>query len=196
MPAVFVIADNIVSPLGATTEENFSALKQGISGIREHHDTSLADEPFYAALFGKEEPGKDQHYTRFEQLLIDSLSNSLRHEPGIAVDRKTVLIISSTKGNINRVEKESSDPDIQHLVSLPASAKLIAAYFGFVNPPIVVSNACISGIMAIITGMRLIRSGQYDHAVIAGADLITKFILSTFPQLDLLSWTRTYCNWP
>jgi 3-oxoacyl-[acyl-carrier-protein] synthase III len=35
-------------------------------------------------------------------------------------------------------------------------------------------------VLAIITGMRMIQSGQYENAVIAGADVISKFVLSAF----------------
>jgi 3-oxoacyl-[acyl-carrier-protein] synthase I len=64
---------------------------------------------------------------------------------------------------------------------------LVADYFGFMNPPIVASNACISGIMAILTGLRLIRSGQYENAVIAGADVISNFVLSGFQSFQAIS---------
>ena len=53
MPAVYIVADNIYSPIGATTAENFERIKQGISGIKQHHDTALADEPVYVSLFDK-----------------------------------------------------------------------------------------------------------------------------------------------
>src|SRR6185436_6895136 len=65
--------------------------------------------------------------------------------------------------------------------------KLVAEYFGFTNQPVIISNACISGVLAIITGMRLLRTGQYENAVIAGADVITKFILSGFESFQALS---------
>jgi 3-oxoacyl-[acyl-carrier-protein] synthase-1 len=53
--------------------------------------------------------------------------------------------------------------------------------------PVIVSNACISGVLGIITAMRLLRSGRYHNAVIAGADVISKFILSGFQSFQALS---------
>ena len=187
---VFVVADNILSPLGITTSENFAQLKNGISGIREHTDTALADQPFYASLFDHKTnfiQDNDNKYTKFEKLLIASIGNALENSHIDAGNNKTVLIISSTKGNISLIETESNSPSLQKRISLPASAKLVAEYFGFINQPIVVSNACISGIMAIITGMRLIQSGQYENAVIAGADVISKFVLSGFQSFRAVS---------
>ncbi|HEX9512872.1 MAG TPA: beta-ketoacyl synthase N-terminal-like domain-containing protein, partial [Puia sp.] len=42
-------------------------------------------------------------------------------------------------------------------------------------------------IMAILTGFRLIRSGQYENAVIAGADVISNFVLSGFQSFQAIS---------
>lgn len=187
---VFIVSDNIISPLGLTTDENFSQLKIGRSGIREHTDISLADRPFYASLFDYKSAfiqDNGDKYTKFEQLLIASIRDALRHCKIEAGNKKTVLIISSTKGNISLLENEKNTPEIQKRISLPFSAKLVAEYFGFINQPIVVSNACISGILALITGMRLIQSGQYENAVIAGADVISKFILSGFQSFQAVS---------
>ncbi len=187
---VYVVSDNILSPLGLTTSENFAQLKNGVSGIREHYDTELADQPFYASLFDHKKDfiqDNDNKYTKFEQLLITSIKDALKNSNIDIRSNKTVLIISSTKGNISLIETESYSPDMQKRISLPASAKLVAEYFGFINQPIVVSNACISGIMAIITGMRLIQSGQYENAIIAGADVISKFVLSGFQSFHATS---------
>ncbi len=189
-PGVFIVSDNILSPLGLTTAENFNQLKNGVSGIRQHHNTALADHPFYASLFDHERDfiqDSNNKYTRFEQLLIASVKEALQHCNIDVGDKKTVLIISSTKGNISLLETEVINPALQKRIALYTSAKLVAEYFGFINQPVVVSNACISGIMAIITGMRLIQSGQYEHVVIAGTDIISKFILSGFQSFQAIS---------
>jgi 3-oxoacyl-[acyl-carrier-protein] synthase-1 len=51
----------------------------------------------------------------------------------------------------------------------------------------VISHACISGLLAMITGMRLIQSGVYDQVIITGADLITSFIFSGFRSFQAIS---------
>ena len=50
MRNVYVVADNIYSPLGRNTRANIEALKQGKSGIR-LHTGNLSPDPFYASLF-------------------------------------------------------------------------------------------------------------------------------------------------
>ena len=182
MKDIFISSDNILSPIGLTTAENFQQLKQNVSGIKSHTDKNMLEQPFQAALFDDENfftnNNAQNNYTKFEKLLIASISNALANSSISATDKKTVLIISSTKGNISLLETEVPSESLNKRISLNTSAKLVASHFGFLNQPVIVSNACISGTLAILTGMRLIQSGQYEHAVVAGADVISKFVLS------------------
>jgi 3-oxoacyl-[acyl-carrier-protein] synthase I len=189
MRDVYIVADNILSPLGATTAQNFDQLKNGVSGIRKVDDKALAASPVYAATFANRHfDNLDQNkYTFFEQLLISSIAATLEDSDVTANDKKTGLVISSTKGNISLLETDPNNEDLKTRLALSTSAKLVAQYFSFVNEPIIVSNACISGIMAILTGMRLIQAGQYENVVVAGADVITKFILSGFQSFNAVS---------
>jgi 3-oxoacyl-[acyl-carrier-protein] synthase-1 len=189
MSAVYIVSDNIFSPVGLTTTENFDSLKKGRSGIKLHNDQALANEPFYASLFDAQTFIKNNFnkYTKFEQLLIASVQNALKSCNVDTADKSTALIISSTKGNVSLLETETNTADLQKRIALTTSAKLVADYFGFVNQPVVVSNACISGIMAMLTAMRLIRSGQFENVVVAGADVISKFILSGFQSFQAIS---------
>jgi 3-oxoacyl-[acyl-carrier-protein] synthase-1 len=189
MPAVYIVADNIYSPIGTTTAQNFERVKQGISGIKKHHNTALSAEDVYASLFNYKEieEFKELKYSSFESLLIASVKDALVDIEIDPADKRTVLIVSSTKGNISLLETNSGDPDLKDRIALHTSAKLVAGHFGFINKPLVVSNACISGIMAILTGARLLRSGQYENAVIVGADEISKFVLSGFQSFQAIS---------
>jgi 3-oxoacyl-[acyl-carrier-protein] synthase-1 len=186
MKNVYLIADNIYSPLGDTTAQNFEQLVNDVSGVRRHDDKVISDEPFFASLFEKDE-FVDADYTKFEQLLIASITSALKDSGVNPSDKKTALIISTTKGNISLLETKHSWPKLDKRIALHTSGNLIALHFGFVNEPIVTSHACISGLAAMITGMRLIQSGQYDHAVVTGADVISKFVLSGFQSFQAIS---------
>ena len=138
---VFVVADNILSPIGKTTAENFDRLSDNVSGVMEHDDPAISSRPFYASIFDKSEAfieGNQTGFTKFEQLLIASITDALKNT-GIAVtDKKTILIISSTKGNISLLETEKNIPELQKRIALSTSAKLVADYFGFSNKPIII----------------------------------------------------------
>jgi 3-oxoacyl-[acyl-carrier-protein] synthase I len=189
MSATYIVADNILSPIGATTSENFELLKRGVSGIKEHHKTDLAASPFFASLFDGNSffIADNTKYTVFEHLLIASITDALMGSDIDVRDQKTALIISTTKGNISLLESQANNSGLQERVALHTSAKFVAGHFGLVNTPLVISNACISGVMAILTGTRLILSGQYENVVVAGADVISKFILSGFQSFNAIS---------
>ena len=189
-PEVYVVADNILSPIGKTTAGNFHSLLNGLSGVREHHNPGISPLPFYASLFNKDESlisGQADTYTKFEKLLITSINDALKLGAVHPANEKTLLIISSTKGNISLLEDGNIDSTLTKRIALTTSAKLVAGHFGFKNQPVIISNACISGVMAIITGMRLLRAGLYETVVISGADAISRFIVSGFESFQALS---------
>ena len=173
----YIIGHNILSPLGDTSAENYKAVRDGKSALSAYPAGSRGvQETFCASLFTDEQnramaiPG----LTLFEAAVVASAKKAIA-ESGVQVsDGKTVLILSTTKGNTD--------------FSSPAdSAKRIAKELHISTAPVVVCNACISGLAAIILGKRMIESGLYDYAVVCGADRQGKFIISGFQSLKALS---------
>lgn len=169
----YIIADNIISPLGETSEENYLSVKAGRSGIRAYEPgTCNIPEGFYASLL----------FEDFETLALRSaqkaIANAQKTMGNAQLElkgKRTAFILSSTKGNI---EKN---------ISLADSAQRIATQLGIDSKPIVVCNACISGLSALILGNRLIDSDLYDAAIVCGCDTPRQFILSGFQSLKALS---------
>ena len=186
MRKVYVVADNIFSPLGKNTRDNMFALKQGRSAILEHHTHT---ESFYAALFAPEDKTCDTSTTVFENIIISSALDAIQNA-GLNLpldDKKTGFILSTTKGNISLIENLPDEFLPQDRVFLNTSSSVISDALGLISEPLVVSHACISGLLAMITGMRLIQSGLYDHLVVSGGDLITPFIYSGFRSFQAIS---------
>ncbi|MRG46048.1 beta-ketoacyl synthase [Chitinophaga sp. SYP-B3965] len=178
MMNVFVAADNIISPLGSDSKSNFERLLKGESGI------SRQPEGYFAAAI----PGnqfKQEGYTKFEQLLISSIAEALSQTKISLQDKRTAFIVSTTKGNIALME-QGQTAQLQPM-QLYATADKIGTYFSAINKPVVISNACISGLLALLIAQRMIRSGQYDHAVVCGADELTQFVLSGFQSFQAVS---------
>ncbi len=176
----YIIADNIISPLGETSEENYLSVKAGRSGIRAYEPgTCNIPEGFYASLL----------FEDFETLALRSAQKAIANaQKDIGNKQKaignaqlelkgkrTAFILSSTKGNI------------EENISLADSAQRIASQLGIDSKTIVVCNACISGLSALILGNRLIDSGLYDAAIVCGCDTPRQFILSGFQSLKALS---------
>jgi len=177
MRKVWSVADSIVSPLGFTSEENYTNLRKGITGVSLIQAFNQA--PVYAAFMPEI---KDEiEMTRFERICVKAVDQALT---GLELPSdRTLFILSSTKGNIDRLEKSQADHPRIHL---PETAKFLAARFGFKHHT-VVSNACISGVLALIVAKRFLERDRYDHAVVVGADVLSKFILSGFQSLHALS---------
>lgn len=169
----YIIADNIISPLGETSEENYLSVKAGRSGIRAYEPgTCNIPEGFYASLL----------FEDFETLALKSaqkaIANAQKTMGNAQLElkgKRTAFILSSTKGNI------------EENISLADSAQRIASQLGIDSQPIVVCNACISGLSALILGNRLIDSDLYDAAIVCGCDTPRQFILSGFQSLKALS---------
>ena len=162
----YIIADNIISPLGETSEENYLSVKSGRSGIRAYEPgTCNIPEGFNASLL----------FEDFETLALKSAQKAMGNAQLELKGKRTAFILSSTKGNI------------EENISLADSAQRIASQLGIDSKPIVVCNACISGLSALILGNRLIDSGLYDAAIVCGCDTPRQFILSGFQSLKALS---------
>ena len=182
MKQVWVAADTIVSPLGKSSEQNFTQLKKGLSGV------SLLDDPSctpVAGLAGKiDSIDSTPELTRFEAMSLEAV-RQITDRFSLPAER-TLFILSTTKGNISVVDDGKPD----HLrLSLHATAEFLARKMGL-GDHLVVSNACISGVMALIVAKRFLQAGKYDHALVVGADTLSRFVISGFQSLQALSSER------
>ena len=170
---VSVLADNVISLLGETSEENYQAVKEGKSAIHAYAPmTAGIPNGFVASLLSSD----------FEELAFRSAQKAI-DASGINISStRTVFILSSTKGSIEKLGQ--TDDDKLYLGNI---AQRIATRLGIQLSPIVVCNACISGLAAMILASRLLVSKKYDYAVVCGADCPGRFIISGFQSLNAMS---------
>lgn len=161
---VYCIGHNILSPLGEGSQANVEAIRAGRSGLKIYTNRFADVEPFCASLFDTPQS--------FVPLCIKSAEAAIKESGIKAQDAETIFILSTTKGDE---------------LNLITPAQAIAKHFGNPNTPIVVSNACTSGVCAQITAMRLLDAGLYKHAVVIGCDIQTRFIVSGFQSFKALS---------
>jgi 3-oxoacyl-[acyl-carrier-protein] synthase-1 len=178
MRRVYAVADSIVSPLGNSSEENYHNVCHNITGITKVESSLLGDLNFYASMI--KGLNESIELSRFETIAINAVKGALRDQsPDL---ERTLMILSTTKGNIEYLKSHHNHPRI----SLHATANHIAAELGFKNS-LVVSNACISGVLALIIAKRFLISGKFDHAIVVGAEVLSPFIISGFQSLRALS---------
>ena len=170
---IIKIADNILSPLGLTTEENLHAVQAYRSALQTYQRWNIP-EAFMASLFAE---GQLEDYS-YEGALRQSITAAVKQVPLLDLSSSRVcLILSSTKGHTTGPEGERMGETAAHL----------AKHFGITTQPVTVSNACISGLAAQILAQRLLESGKYDTAIVAGCDIQTKFIVSGFQSFKAVS---------
>jgi len=188
-----LLSDNIVSPLGFTTEETWNQVHCGNSALQvydtlfdlpDRYCVSKMDDAMLAEAFAKLSPMPDD-YTKLEQMAILSINEALTRTTVDPGSERVLFILSTTKGNVELLDNEDAMKDGKAF--LWYSARQITQFF--LNPvePIVVSNACISGVAAQITAQRYIESGVYDYVIVIGVDVLSAFVLSGFQSFKALS---------
>jgi 3-oxoacyl-[acyl-carrier-protein] synthase I len=190
---VFTSYHNIISPLGFSTKENYSSILKDTLGVKQQAYgkqnelfclSIIPDEKINAASTAIKNANL---FSKLEKLSILSVQDVLDQSGLSLSDPRTLLIYSTTKGNIDLLDSSIKQSLPKERAYLPVMANAIANYFNAVNKPLVVSNACISGLLAIIIAQRLIKAGQYDNVIVCGGDLVTEFTVSGFRSFNALS---------
>ena len=182
---VYCLADNVMSPLGVTTAENYQALREGRSALTSYASYSGRSEDDYVA--SRFTPQQRQQLmvsglTWFESLVYHSVRQAIKDCSIDLSSPRTLFVVSTTKANIDYLAAADYD-NLQ-----PAeSAQRIASLLGITTQPLVVCNACISGVAALVTAQRMLEHGSYDTAIVVGCDVISHFIVSGFQSLKALS---------
>ena len=117
-------------------------------------------------------------FSRLEKLLLLAIA-PIFHK--IKITPRTALILSSTKGNISELANGGSAPLLSTLAQKMANA------IGVTTTPIVVSNACVSGAMALSVANRLLKADACDNAIVLAGDEISEFVLSGFQSFQAMS---------
>ncbi len=124
-------------------------------------------------------------FTRFESLMVEQLNNVVA-ESGVDLSSKdTQLIISTTKGNIDYLAENGEN--LNERTFIDASAKVIAEHYGIKNEPIIISNACISGVSAFVVARWILNTTDCKNVVVVGADALCEFITSGFASFKSIS---------
>jgi len=186
MKDVYITDYNCVTPLGFDVESNWKALLEGKSGvglqkITENHEAffvSKIDDEKLENEFKNDFDNQD--FTRLEKMFLLSLKPLVKKHQ---ISDDTAFILSTTKGNISLLKNKTTLPESVYLSNL---AQKIADFFGFKTKPIVISNACVSGVMAISVAKNMILAGKYKDAFVIAGDEISEFVVSGFNSFQAI----------
>ena len=124
-----------------------------------------------------------QNLTRLETMMVSVIENIVA-DVDLASSR-TAFIFSTTKGNIANLTTQTPEP--QSNIFLHNMASRVCNAVGYKGNPIVVSNACISGVIAVVVAHRLLQDGHFDDIIVVGGDEITEFTTSGFMAFKSVS---------
>lgn len=188
---VYITETNCITPLGFDVESNVESILRGDSGIQLHNDIALMPNSFYASIISTEKINSafekistDTKYSRLEKMMILALEPIIKNSK-VELNSKTAFILSTTKGNVTAL-KEDSEESFEN-AHLDVLAKNVANFFKFQTQPIVVSNACVSGILAVSVAKRMIQSELYDNIFVVAGDEVSEFVLSGFNSFQAMS---------
>ena len=171
-----------------TSAQNYQAVKAGYSALKNYSKLWDIPDPFTAALFStsQNQTMYQAGTTRFEALVIHSITQALESTNLDIASSRVVFILSTTKANVELLEYSDTPIEMLHPGE---SAQRIANYLGMTTEPIVVCNACVSGLSALILAERLLSQKIYDYAIVCGADVLSRFVISgfqSFKSMDAL----------
>jgi 3-oxoacyl-[acyl-carrier-protein] synthase-1 len=191
MAKVFLSHNSVVSAYGFDSKSMIDKIQAQEHGLQVVKHESFNQGQTFASLVDQKDLQEhfsalkiSGEYTRLEKMLILALRPVIEAS-GIELNERVGLILSTTKGNVDVLDAKS--PFEKERAYLPVLGKVIQDQFGFKKECIVVSNACVSGILAVSVAKRMIDSGQVDHVFVIAGDLVTEFILSGFNSFQALS---------
>lgn len=194
----------MITPLGEGVGKNFSAILRGESGVTGTTDPRITQSALTAGIIPEEVyvnvrerlGARAKSLTRTEILTcgcLKSLIQSLPQELQTALGNgRTGIVVATAKGNISALEGRCGSgpfiPSDDDKVLFSSMTSCISEFSGVREPDIrIISNACISGVSAIVAARRMLLVGDYDMVVVVGADTQNRFITSGFASFKSLS---------
>lgn len=173
---IYLGAPGAVCPLGNRLSIIFEKMAGGRTGIQKVEDAfGLGRDEFLGIV--DDQLITDKEDTKLRSMISTSLAETIEGlaDPAILKNERTRVILCTTKGEIDKIENQ--DLDGAHLFKL---AQWLKIRYDLAHAPIVISSACVSGLLGIINAKRMVTQGVADQVLVIGADLVTRFTLSGF----------------
>lgn len=203
---VAITGMGIISAIGNTVEENFTALtnnKVGISTIDNiitiHSDSIKVGEikKTNEALVAELGLPADNNFSRTAMLGAIAAKQAVKNAGITDINEyKTGLISSTSVGGMDMTERYyyeyfKNSSILKYVESHDGgdSSQKIADTLGITAIVSTISTACSSAANAIMLGARLIKAGKLDRVIVGGTDALAKFTINGFKTLMILSDT-------
>ena len=192
LPAVAIVGCGAVTAVGGDVNGLRSALLTNASGLRP--DARFDSTRYQSNIVGTALQHDAGPYDPAFQLATAALGESREQAREIlaAIPAARIgLVLSTTKANVGALEslaahRTCSDAARRHLQGDLLAADLALAH-GADGPVQCVSVACVSGLVAIQQGVKLIQRGAADAVLVAGVDYLSEFVMAGFTALKAIA---------
>ncbi len=176
---IYIGAEQIISSLGNSASENFQNALMGNSGVKDNTSVNVYVKKPVGLLQNFEHiPG----FTKVESMCIKSALECISFIKKDRLSDKWLIILSTTKGDVDKLKAgnvEEAKPTFL--------AKRLTDNLPLNAESMVVSNACISGLSATIMAHDMVATGEYDHVLVIGVDVVSEFTTLGFESFYALS---------
>ncbi len=190
-PAVAIAGCGVISAVGEGVAALRAALQSNASGLRAserfHHArfqssivgaalaaSALTDDPAHQLATTALAAARDQARPALQQLPAERIG----------------LVLSTTKANIEALERLSDGRPCSTAARRHLQPDLLAADLAVEHsargPVQTISLACVSGLVALIQGAKLIQRGAADAVIVVGVDHLSAFVMAGFTALKAI----------
>ncbi len=189
-PGVAIAGCGAITAVGCGTDALLAAMRTNTSGLRAGERFTAPR--FQSAIVGAaltENDSVDPAHRLATEALRQARAEAQPVVNSIPAER-IGLVLSTTKANIAALERlaegqSCSDPARRHLQGDLLAADL-AAEHGARGPTQCVSLACVSGLVALQQGAKLIQRGAADAVLVVGVDHLSAFVVAGFSALKAI----------
>jgi 3-oxoacyl-[acyl-carrier-protein] synthase II len=190
-PAVAIAGCGAITAVGHDVDSLRSAFRSNASGLRA---SAKFDSPrFKSSIVGAAPQGdaeSDDPAFQLANAAMLEARGQAREILSPIPPARLGLVLSTTKANIEALERLAdgrpcSEPARRHLQGDFLAADLAHAH-GAHGPVQYVSVACISGLVAIQQGVKLIQRDAADAVLVVGVDHLSAFVVAGFTALKAI----------
>jgi 3-oxoacyl-(acyl-carrier-protein) synthase len=191
LPNVIIAGCGATTAVGIGVDSLRTAMRSNRSGLRKCD--RFSDGRFQSSIAGAAlHNGEDRDDPAYE-LAHQALNEARREAQTVlrsVVPERLGLVLATTKANIEALERLSDGRECCEMARRHLQGDLLAVDLAAEHqargPVQCVSNACVSGLIAIQQGARLIQRGDADAVLVVGVDHLSAFVMAGFSALKAL----------
>ena len=190
-PGVAIAGCGVISAAGRGVEALRSALQTNSSGLRtsERFNHPRFQSNIVGAALNETALNDNPAHQLVTTALNEARDNARAALTNLPADRLG-LVLSTTKANIEALERLSDGRPCSAAARRHLQPDLLAADLasehGIRGPVQTLSVACVSGLIALMQGAKLIQRGAADAVLVAGMDHLSAFVVAGFTSLKAI----------